>query len=74
MSTRRVLPSDANGPRFRIVRLWRVGTQTKAERIGDEDTPAQCMHRIFIEGGHVIAVDRRGDIYADNHRPSQERT
>ena len=72
-SPRRVLKPDANGPRFRIVRLWKVGTAIKAESIGKEETPADAMRAAFAEPFRAMAVDRRGDIYADNHRDIQNR-
>ncbi len=72
-SKRRVLPSDANGPRFRIVRLWKVGTVTKAEVVGSAEAPSEAVDRTFTEPFRAMAVDRRGDIYADNHRDIQER-
>jgi hypothetical protein len=72
-SKQRVLPPDRDGPRFRLVRLWRVGDVIKAEAIGTAETPAECLQRVFSEEGRVLAVDRRGDAYADNHKPIQER-
>lgn len=74
MSRRKMLPIAPDGPRFRIVQLWRVGSphRIQAEIVGSEDTPDAATKRIFSECGHVIAVDRRGDIYADNHKPTQE--
>jgi len=73
-SRRRVLPPDANGPRFRIVRLWTIGTVTKAEVIDSAETPSESMIRVFAEPFRTLAVDRRGDVYTDNHKPIQERT
>ena len=69
VSTRRVLPPDRDGPRFRITRLFRVGAVMKAEVIGSEDTHSDAMRRVFAEPTRTMAVDRRGDIYADNHQP-----
>ena len=73
MNTRRVLQSDRDGPRFRIVRLYRVDAVTKAEVIGSADAPWEAMQRAFAEIGHVLAVDRRGEVYVDNHQLTQER-
>ncbi len=71
--SRRVLPSDRDGPRFRIVRLWRAGSVMKAEVIGSEESPSEAIRRTFAEQGRVMAVDRRGDVYTDNHNKIQER-
>lgn len=73
MTIRRVLPSDREGPRFRITRLVRIGETLKAEVIGSAESPWEAMQRAFNEVERTVAVDRRGDIYADNHQPIQER-
>lgn len=70
---KRVLPPDRDGPRFRITRLFRRGAVMKAEVIASEDTPADAMRRVFAESTRAMAVDRRGEIYADNHKPTPER-
>ncbi len=72
MSRKRVLPADADGPRFRMVRLWKVNGAMKGEMVGAADTPSEATNRTHAGPGHLIAVDRRGDIYADNHQPTQE--
>ncbi len=73
MKSRRVLKAAADGPRFRMVRLWKVQGAMKGELIGAADTPSEAVQLAHNGPGHVIAVDRRGDIYADNNQPTQER-
>lgn len=73
MSPRRVLPPAPDGDRFRIVRMWRVNGRIKAEIIHGVDQPSHAIMAAFGEPMRTIAVDRRGDIYADNHKPIQER-
>lgn len=73
MKSRRVLQPDRDGPRFRIVRIWRVNGRTQAEIIHGVDEPKLAMMAAFGEPMRTLAVDRRGDIYVDNHKPIQER-
>ncbi len=70
---RRVLQPAPDGPRFRLVRIWRVHGRMQAEAIGGVGEPKYAIMAAFGEPMRTLAVDRRGDIYADNHRPIQER-
>jgi hypothetical protein len=74
MSKTKVFLRDETAPRFRIARMFRVGEKVEIEMIGSEETPSEAMQRVFSEPGRVVAVDRRGDIYVDNHEPIQERS
>lgn len=70
---RRALPQAPNGPRFRIARVLVVGNEKRITVFGEEDTPSDAQRRVFAETGRVMAIDRRGYIYVDNHEPIQER-
>lgn len=70
---RRILPR-CESPRFRLVRMWRVQGRIKAEIIGSAEHPEHAITSVFAEPDRVLAVDRNGYPYSDNHKPISERT
>lgn len=68
----KALPADANGPRFRIVRVCHIAGEKRVVMLGSADTPGEAMTSVFAEPGWALAIDRRGDVFADNHHDMQE--